>query len=120
MSTYEFTPARLNADMLELSQLLDEHHEELVRACHEFSEAEDAYRLAKANAFLTASGTVEARKAQVDKVTSAERRRAHLAEELMRAAFARVKSTQAQLSARQSIAQVKKSELQQLGRDLDA
>jgi hypothetical protein len=117
--SYEFTPAQLNTDMVNLSRLLDEHHEELVKACYEFSEKEDLYRLAKATAFLAATGTDKTKQAITDKTTSRERREAHLAENLMKAAFARVRSTQAQLSARQSIAQVKRSELQQLGRDLE-
>lgn len=110
------TPAQLNQDMLELSRLLDQHHDELVRAAHEYSEREDLYRLAKATAFLAATGTVADRQAHADKATSSERRAAHLAEQLMKAAFARVRSTQAQLSARQSVAQMVKSEMQMAGR----
>lgn len=117
--TYEFTPAQLNEDMLNLSNLLDQHHNALSQAAHEFSEREDLYRLAHANAFLAATGPQEERKKKADKVTSSERRASHLAENLMKAAFARVRSTQAQLSARQSMAQLKKSELQHLGRDLE-
>lgn len=109
------TPAQLNADMIALSRLLDEHHAVLERACYEFSEKEDLYRLAKATAFLAATGTVGERQANTDKATSAERRAAHLSENLMKAAFARVRSTQAQLSARQSLAQLLKSEMRMAG-----
>lgn len=110
------TPAQLIEDMLSLSRLLDSHHDELIRACRYYSEKEDLYRLAKANAYLAASGTVDERKAHVDKRTSAERRAAHDGENLMKAAFARVKSTQVQLSIRQTAAQMVKSEMSMAGR----
>lgn len=110
------TPAELIQDMLELSQKLDGDHDDLIKACREYSEKEDIYRLAKANAYLAATGTVDQRKAYVDKTTSHERRDAHTAENLMKAGFARVKSTQIQISIRQSAAQMVKSEMQMAGR----
>lgn len=110
------TPADLRAEMLRLSRELDAAHDSLVKASHDWARAENEYRLAKANSYLTSSGTVDARKAQVDKTTSGERVQAHTAEALKVAALENVRNKRAQLSALQSVAHAVRSEVEMSGR----
>lgn len=110
------TPADLRAEMLRLSGELDRAHSALIEASREWARTENEYRLAKANAFLTSSGTVDARKAQVDKTTSRERVDAHTAEALKVAALENVRNKRAQLSALQSVANAVRSEVEMSGR----
>lgn len=110
------TPSQLRDEMLRLSRELDSAHEELINASRKWAESENTYRLAKANAFLASSGTVQARSAAVDKATSDERRSAHLAEALKVAALENVRNRRAQLSALQSVANAIRSEVEMAGR----
>lgn len=110
------TPADLNQELLRLSRLIDEAQEELISRSHEWAEAENTYRLAKANAFLASSGTVDARKAAVDKATSRERMDAHLSDALRVAALENVRNRRQQINALQSVAAAVRSESELAGR----
>lgn len=114
--TPDVTPRELVAEMIRLSSLLDEAHEELVRRSHEAAVSEDKYRCAKAVSFLASSGTVGERTAYQDKATSSERQAAHLAESLKVAALEMVRSRRTQLSCLQSIGAAVRSELEMAGR----
>lgn len=110
------TPQQLVQELLRMSKLLDQAHDELVARSHEWAKAEDCYRLAKANAFLASSGTVGERTARQDKATSDERHAAHLAEALKVAALEAVRSRRTQISAIQSVAAAVRSDLEMSGR----
>jgi hypothetical protein len=110
------TPRHLVDEMLRLSRLLDVAQEELKKASRDWARLENEYRKAKANAYLASSGTVDARKAAVDKATDQERHDAHLADALRVAALENVRNRRAQLSALQSIANAVKSEVELSGR----
>jgi hypothetical protein len=110
------TPAQLNSEMIRLSRDLDVAHQELVDQSHAWAKSEGKYRLAKANAYLASTGTVQARQAHVDKVTDSERIEAHLSDALRVAALERVRNVRAQLSALQSVANAVRSEVEMAGR----
>lgn len=110
------TPQMLQTEMIRLSSEIDQAHASLVSLSHEWAEAENAYRLAKAVAFLASSGTVGERQAYCDKATSSERLRAHKAEALKVAALENVRNRRAQLSALQSVAHAVRSEVEMAGR----
>lgn len=86
-----------------LSGLLDNALRALREQAQEYAEAEDAYRMAHARAYVAAVGPAHMRKAQADLATSAERQRAHLADGLRQAALEAVRSRRAQISALQSL-----------------
>lgn len=90
-------------EMRRLSVLLDDALAFLKRQTTEFAETEDAYRMARARALLTADGTVDEKKAQADLATSEQRRAAHLADGMRQAALEAVRSRRAQISALQSL-----------------
>lgn len=108
----QITPRQLTDELLRLSKLLDEAHDELVTRTKEWSELEDAYRLARATSYIASSGTVGERTAYQDKATSRERRAAHLAEGLKVAALEAVRSRRAQLSAIQTLCAAVRSEIE--------
>lgn len=110
------TVADLRDEMLRLSRELDGAHDTLIKTSHDWAQAENTYRLAKANAYLASSGTVDSRKASVDKATSPERVTAHTAEALKVAALENVRNRRAQLSALQSVAHAVRSEVEMAGR----
>jgi hypothetical protein len=110
------TPKNLTQELLRLSRLLDEAHDELIKQSHEWAVRENEYRLAKASAHLASSGTVDERRAYCDKATSQERLAAHLAEGLKVAALEAVRSRRAQLSALQSVGNAVRSEIEMAGR----
>lgn len=110
------TPRHLVDEMLRLSRSLDEAQATLEKASRDWARQENEYRKAKANAYLASSGTVDARKAAVDKATDQERHDAHLADALRVAALENVRNRRAQLSALQSIANAVKSEVEMSGR----
>lgn len=113
---HHVTPRELNAEMMRLSNLLDVRHQELIDVSHRWATSEDTYRLAKANAYLAATGTVQERQARVDKATSVERKEAHLAESLKKAAEFAIRNAQIQLSALQTVANAVRSEVEMAGR----
>ena len=104
------TTDELVDEMVRLSHLLDDALEFLKRQVAEYAAAEDAYRMAHALAFLEAPGIGPARKAQADRQTSEQRRRAHLAEGMRQAGLEAVRSRRAQISALQSLLNVVRAE----------
>lgn len=87
-----------------LSGALENGLKALHAAAGEYAEAENAYRMAKAKAYLSSRGdTVAERQARVDLVTEKERVAAHLAEGQKQALVEAVRARRAQLSALQSL-----------------
>lgn len=72
-------------------------------ACKEYAEAEHAYRMAKASAFLTADGTVEHRKFTADKQCWNQMKTKLAAEAVMSITKERLLDCRQVISARQSI-----------------
>lgn len=85
---------------------------EYQRAIEEDAEADRASRVAKASAYLAASGPVAERQAHVDQTTADVQHRARLAEGLKRSASSAVESKRQWLSALQSLASLSKAEAQ--------
>lgn len=111
------TPRELVDEMIRLSRELDSAHDRLVSKSEEWAQLENDYRLAKATAFLAATGrTVEEKKAHADQATSQQRVKAHAAEGLKVAALEKVRSLRAQLSALQSVSSSVRSEIEMAGR----
>lgn len=106
----ELTPDELTTEMLRLSKLIDAALDYLKVVTQEYARAEDAYRVAHAEAFLKADGTGAHRKALADSVTSKQRQAAHLADGMRTAALEAIRSRRAQLSALQTIANGYKAE----------
>jgi hypothetical protein len=104
------TPAEAAEEMRRLSRLLDSGLQALRDQAKEYAEAEDAYRMARATAYLTSTGTVDERKAHADLATSEERRRAHLADGMRSAATEAVRSRRGQISALQSLLNAHRAE----------
>lgn len=103
-------------ELLRLSRLLDQAHDELVVATNQAAKAEAVYRVARANAFLSTSGTVGEREARTEKTVATERQQAHETEGRKVNALERVRSIRAQLSAGQTMATALKAELDLAGR----
>lgn len=105
------SPVELEREMRSTSlELLKECDEQATKA-REYALAENAYRMAKAQAYLkTEEGTVDYKKARVDIQTEKERLMAHIAEGLLDATRERVRSLRATLSALQTIAGTYKAE----------
>lgn len=97
------TPGEMATEMFRLSALLDSSLDLLNEQAREYASSEDAYRLARARAYIASSGTVDERKSQADLQTSQERQAAHLADGLRQAALEAVRSRRAQISALQSL-----------------
>lgn len=106
----ETSLSNLNADLQSTSKELLTECDELARTARDYAVKENAYRLAKANAMLAAEGTVDVKKAQVDRVTERERLESHIAEGILDATRERVRSLRAVLSALQTIANSHKVE----------
>jgi DNA-binding protein YbaB len=110
------TPHQLNKELVRLSRLLDQAQQNLEQRSHDWAKKEWEYRVARANAYLAASGTVDARKSSVDKAVKEEGEAAHLAEALKVAAVEGVRNLRQQLSAFQSLAAAVRSEIEMAGR----
>lgn len=98
----------------ELDSALEEHRKHSL----EWVVAENAYRVAKAKAFLTAppeAKTEQAKKAHVDLVCENERLAAHTAEALRDSALEAVRTLRAQLNAFQTVAGLLRSEMDLAG-----
>ncbi len=93
----------MQTEMIRLSRLLDAGLEYLRVQAVEFAEAENAYRMARAKAYLESEGTVEMRKSIVDLATPVERVAAHLAEGMSRATLEAVRARRQQISAWQTL-----------------
>lgn len=105
------TPQELSDEMLRLSRLIDDAQMKLVEAVHEEATAEHEFRKARANAYLSTSGTVGEREAQTDKTVADEKHRAHLAAGLAKAQLEAVRNLRGQLSALQSISGAVREEM---------
>lgn len=104
------TPLEAAEEMRRLSGLLDKGIDALRRESRHYAEAEDAYRMAHATAYVAADGPAHLRKARADLATSAERVatsaervESHLADGMRQAALEAVRSRRAQVSAVQSL-----------------
>ena len=96
-------PLEAADEMHRLSGLLDKALKVLREQAREYAEAEDAYRMAHARAYVAHDGPAHERKAVADLATSEERQRAHLADGMRQAALEAVRSRRAQISALQSL-----------------
>lgn len=76
---------------------------DFTEACREFAEAEHSYRMAKAEAFLEATGTVEERKMKADRKVNKEMKRKLAAEAALSFTKAKLDDVRQVISARQSI-----------------
>lgn len=91
-------------DMARLSRLIDQGLATLRDQSRELAESEEAYRIAKAQAWGRApDGTVAQREAWVDGITAAARKRRDLADYTRSAALESVRSRRTQVSAIQSL-----------------
>lgn len=107
----ETSSDRLESDLRETSLALLNECDEQAKAAREYATKENDYRMAKAKAFLAAeTGTVDAKKAQVDQICERERLAAHIAEGKLDATRERVRSLRAVLSALQTIGGIYKVE----------
>lgn len=104
------TAGELAEEVRRLCALLDDGLAFQRRVVQEHSVNEDVYRVARARAFLEASGTVGDRNAHADLATSTQRRAAHLSAGMMQAGLEAIRSRRAQISAVQSIAGAYKAE----------
>src|SRR5690348_1301026 len=73
------------------------------KACREAAEAEGAYKLAKARAFLSATGTVDARKAKADIECETLMNASLIADATEKFTKQKLDDVRAAISARQSI-----------------
>lgn len=103
--------ADVPAEMSRLARLLDQGLQAMRDQAREFAEAENAYRLAKAQAWLSApDGTVPEREAWVGGKTAGERQRRDLADGMRQAALEAVRSRRAQISALQTLVNANREE----------
>lgn len=109
------TPREVMDEMVRLSQLLDDALSYAKRAAHEYAEADDAYRVAHAKAFVTAKdgGATDAMaKARADLATEGIRSRARLAEAMNKTAVEAIRSRRTQVSALQTAGNALRAELE--------
>lgn len=96
-----------------LSDLIDRGIEALRRSSEELAKAENAYRHAKAAAWVTCEGTLaKEREAEVDSITADLRLTRDMAEGQRQAALEALRSRRAQLSALQSILTATRTEME--------
>lgn len=96
-----------------LSDLIDKGVQALVRTASDLADAEHAYRLAKAQAWVHADRELaKDREAQVDAATADLRRARDIAEGMRQAALEGLRSRRVQLSALQSIMAATRSEME--------
>ena len=99
------------SEMMRLSRLIDAGVAELIKQSREYAEAENAYRRAKAQAWISSvDARVKDKEAVVDIKCEKERERKLLAEGMRLAAVEAVRSRRAQLSALQTVANAVKAE----------
>lgn len=101
---YSFT--ELEDELKRLCREINMSVVELKAAGRDWAEKENAYRRAKAIAFLNADGTIPEKQAKVDKVCDGERLAAHIAEAEREACREKVRAASAQLSAYQTLARM--------------
>jgi hypothetical protein len=108
----------INLEAIRLSRKLDAGISELARMAREYAEAEHAYRIARACAYLQApNGRVAERNAWVDQACSEQMLRVRMAEGLRMAALEAVRSRRQQLSALQSVARAVRAEMEMASYD---
>ena len=101
----------LTEELLRLSRQLDEAIGFLKHVSAQHAESENAYRMAKAKAYLNSDQkTVDGRKAEMDLATEAERTKAHVDDAMRVAALEAVRSRRTQLSALQTVANAVRAE----------
>ena len=107
----DFTLSELIGKARELSDRIDEGVKHLSRSAGNAADAERAYRLRKAQAWLTVrEGTVPERQAQVDAVCADERHARDIAEGERLAALEALRSRRQQASLLQSISAAYRAE----------
>lgn len=107
----------MHEELERLSRLLDAGLAALRDQAHEYADAEQEYREAKARAWVEVrgalpDGTVPERDAWVGGVTAVQRRRRDLADGMRQAALEAVRSRRGQISAMQTLANVDRAELE--------
>lgn len=102
--------ADLERETIHHSRLLDEALGFYKGCISDWAEKENTYRLARARAVLSASGTVEEKRAHADLATADERHAAHLADGMKDAARQAVHARKQQLSAWQSLLSAHRAE----------
>lgn len=113
------TGSDLNKKLFILSDTLTTAQQELKEAAIEWAKSENAYRQAKAIAYLTIKSSPEQHKAtvatleaMVDKTCADERQKAYIARAMKEAMLENVRSVRAQINALQSIAASVRSEME--------
>lgn len=106
----------LIAEMSRLANRLEAETEALMASAVEKAEAEGAYKLALAKAYLDAEGPVRERESRAELSTNAARVRAGIAEGMDRAHLEAVRSLRQQLSAAQSVAGAIRAEAELAGK----
>lgn len=105
--------ADLAAEARRLSALIDKGVDALREASEQLARAENAYRHAKAKAWLTADGELaKEREAYVDAMTADLRMARDLQEGMRQASIEALRSRRAQLSATQSVLTATRSEME--------
>ena len=112
MSNIPTDAASLARSMFDAKRDIDDALTAYQVAIAEDAEADRASKVAKASAYLAASGPVAERQAHVDQTTADVQYRARLAEGLKRSAGQTVESRRQWLSALQSLASLTKAEAQ--------
>lgn len=95
-------PDGLNRELDQIAREMHTAQTDLEKYSEEWAHAENSYRRKKAISYLTSEGTVDNRKAIVDRDCEKERLAAHLAEGLMKAALENVRNRRSHLSAIQT------------------
>lgn len=95
-------PETLNTELDQIAREMHNAQSDLEKYSEEWAYNENTYRRAKAIAYLTSEGTVDARRAIVDRDCEKERLAAHLSEGLMKSALENVRNRRAHLSAIQT------------------
>ena len=95
-------PDGLNRELDQIAREMHSAQADLEKYSEEWAYKETAYRRAKSISYLTSEGTVDARKAIVDRDCEKERLASHLAEGLMKAALENVRNRRSHLSAIQT------------------
>lgn len=115
----QLTPDNLADVLISTTSELDAAQEEHKKASLLWVNAENAYRMAKAKAFLYAPEefkTVDAKKMHVDIVCEQDRIRAHTAEAVRDSALEALRTLRAQLNAFQTVASLMKTEMEMADR----
>jgi len=105
------SPVEIVEEMQRLNRLVDEQRREMEHWAVEYAEAENEYRKAKANAYLSNTGTVPEREAHVDKVCERERKRAHIAEGMRKQSIEAHRGLLVQLQVLQTVSNLVRSEM---------